>query len=47
MNIERLEDFLALNADALGLSSAQSDALKAGDIKIRYFDYDWSLNRLR
>lgn len=46
-NIERLEDFLAQNADALGLTPAQTEALKTRDIKIRYFDYDWSLNRLR
>lgn len=46
-NIESLEEFLSQNADALGLTPAQSDALKIRDIKIRYFDYDWSLNRLR
>lgn len=46
-NIASLEAFLGHNADALELSPTQTKALSEGKIKIRYFDYDWNLNRLQ
>ncbi len=40
----RLEDFLADYAAALGLSPVDVRQLKAGEIRIRFLDYDWRLN---
>ncbi len=40
----RLEDFLADYAAALGLSPVDVRRLKAGEIRIRFLDYDWRLN---
>jgi len=39
-----LREFLALYAHSLGLNEQQTRLLKTGDIKIRFLDYDWSLN---
>jgi len=36
--------FLARRADALGLTAAQANALRAGDLEIEYTEYNWSLN---
>ncbi len=41
---ETLEDFLALYADSLGLTAAQTESLVDGDIGIGFTDYDWRLN---
>ena len=41
---ERLEDFLADYAKALGLSEEQQAVLARGGMKIEFLDYDWSLN---
>jgi hypothetical protein len=39
-----LEGFLARYAGALGLDGTQVEALRNGDIPIRFLEYDWSLN---
>lgn len=39
--------FLALYAEALGLSDTQRLALQAGELAIDYLPYDWELNALR
>lgn len=39
-----LASFLALFSDALELDNARQAALLAGKIKIRFTDYDWTLN---
>ncbi len=44
---QRLPDFLAHYAKALGLSSAQARQLQSGDLTIDYLDYDWGLNGVR
>ena len=41
-----LNAFLASQADALGLSSAQKRQLLEGRADIDFLDYDWNLNRL-
>ncbi len=41
----RLEDFLLVHADDLGLSTAMAEKLGAGDADIEYLDYDWRLNK--
>lgn len=38
--------FLALHGEALGLSAAQIEALREGELRLGYSDYDWRLNRL-
>jgi hypothetical protein len=38
--------FLALYADALGLTPAQAQALREGRLPIEYLDYDWRLNAI-
>jgi len=45
--MDSLGEFLAGYADALGLDTAQTQALRAGDISIRYLSYDWGLNKTR
>lgn len=39
-----LRAFLAARGEALGLTEAQRQALRAGSFKIVYLDYDWRLN---
>ena len=46
-NITSLEEFLVFNAAALGLTAEQFESLRNGKIKIRYFDYDWNLNKIK
>jgi hypothetical protein len=41
---DTLEDFLALYADSLDLTAAQTESLVDGDIDIGFTDYDWRLN---
>lgn len=41
-----LGEFLALYADALGLDDKKTEALRNGQIKIKFLDYDWSLNKV-
>ncbi|TCO78307.1 DUF547 domain-containing protein [Chromatocurvus halotolerans] len=41
---DSLTDFLVLYSGALGLSANQTEALQAGNVDIRYTDYDWRLN---
>lgn len=36
--------FLALYADAMGLTPAQAQALREGTLSIAFLDYDWRLN---
>jgi hypothetical protein len=36
--------FLALYKDSLGLGDAEAGKLAAGNIAIRFLDYDWKLN---
>ncbi len=43
-SVNSLREFLALYADSLGLNEQQTTLLKTGGIKIRFLDYDWSLN---
>lgn len=43
---QTLEQFLAGNADSLGLSPDQTEKLKNGVYVIKYLDYDWGLNDL-
>lgn len=40
-----LEGFLGRYSQSLGLSKTQAAALKKGDTKISYTDYDWRLNK--
>ncbi len=40
----RLEDFLLVYADPLGLSEADQKRLQAGKMKIDFLSYDWRLN---
>lgn len=42
-----LEDFLASYADALALSGDALSALRAGQLPIRFLDYDWRLNDIK
>ena len=42
---DTLASFLALYADALGLDGGAREQLASGRLKIRFLDYDWSLNR--
>jgi len=42
-----VRNFLADYPVALGLSKEQKSALLNGKIKLRYSDYDWSLNDKR
>jgi hypothetical protein len=39
-----LPQFLALYKDSLGLGDAEAGKLAAGNIAIRFLDYDWKLN---
>lgn len=39
-----LARYLHQYADALALPAAARDTLKAGELRIRFLDYDWSLN---
>ncbi len=41
---ERLEDFLLLYGDSLGLSAADKKTLSAGEMEIAFLEYDWRLN---
>lgn len=41
---ESLGAFLALYADAMGLTPAQAQALREGTLPIEFLDYDWRLN---
>ena len=42
---DTLRSFLALYAPALGLDEAARRDLESGNLKLRFLDYDWSLNR--
>lgn len=42
--LDSLAAFLAHYAEPLGLSAGQREALLAGQLDIRFGDYDWSLN---
>lgn len=42
--IDSVADFIARYADHLGLRQSRLEALRAGDIRIRYSRYDWGLN---
>jgi len=44
---DSLRQFLARYADALGLTAQQKNALRRGDLELRYTDYDWRLNDRR
>ncbi len=44
MGYQRVGEFLADYASALGATAEQADALRSGDMAIRYLDYDWALN---
>nr|WP_067293015.1 DUF547 domain-containing protein [Marinobacterium profundum] len=44
---QSLEQFLALYADALGLSETQLQRLGSGNIEIDFLDYDWNLNDIQ
>lgn len=39
-----LAEFLAIYSESLGLAGADREALRRGDIDIRFLDYDWRLN---
>ena len=41
---DSLGAFLALYADALGPRRVDPAALKAGDLPVKFLDYDWGLN---
>lgn len=43
--VDSVAEFLVQFSDALGLSTAQSQALLDGDIRIRHLRYDWGLNK--
>lgn len=45
--IDSVEEFLLAYANALGLDDRQRERLRDGQIRLRYSDYDWSLNSLR
>ena len=42
--INSLRELFALYAPSLGLKEQQKTALQRGEFKIRFLDYDWSLN---
>lgn len=42
--VDSVGEFLLNYAEALGLSESQTTALRRGDMRIRYLDYDWGLN---
>ncbi len=42
---KNLNQFLAIYANALGLTKGQQANVKSGKIKVRYLRYDWRLNR--
>lgn len=42
--IRSLDDLILLYADALGIPSADREAIRTGSTRVRYRDYDWSLN---
>ncbi len=44
-NIASREEFFVYNATAFALTPEQSEDLVNGKIKIKYFDYDWNLNK--
>lgn len=44
---QRLEDFLAHYADALGLSATDKARLLKEELDIGFLDYDWQLNQTR
>lgn len=43
---DTLASFLALYAGALGLDADAREKLASGRLKVRFLDYDWTLNRL-
>ncbi|MBX9754501.1 MAG: DUF547 domain-containing protein [Pseudomonadaceae bacterium] len=45
LNGQSLADYLAAQANALGLTQAQREQLLDGQIEIEFLDYDWRLNR--
>lgn len=45
--IGNLNDLVLRFADALGVPMAERGAIRAGSVRIRYVDYDWSLNDIR
>lgn len=42
----KLNEFLAIYGDALGLTKDQQTKLRAGKMKIRFLNYDWQLNKV-
>ena len=42
--IRNLNDLVLRYADGLGVPMTERDAIRAGSARIRYLDYDWSLN---
>ena len=42
--IRRLDDLVLRYADQLGLTPADRQQIRNGSVRIRYLDYDWSLN---
>lgn len=43
---QNLNQFLAIYANALGLTKGQQAQLKQGKIKVSFLSYDWKLNRI-
>jgi len=46
LGVNSVGEFLARYADALQIDAATSQNLAAGNVRIRYSDYDWNLNRV-
>ena len=44
--IESLEQFIAAYADTMTMEADQLQALKGGNLEIKFLDYDWQLNRV-
>lgn len=42
--IRSLDDLILRYADALGIPAADREAIRSGGARVRYLDYDWSLN---
>lgn len=45
--IHSLNDVVLRYADGLGVPMAERAGIRAGSVRIRYLDYDWSLNDVR
>ena len=44
LGVRNLNDLVLRFADALGIPMADRPPIRAGSVRIRYLDYDWSLN---